>query len=246
MLRQGSVGGGDRIVALGFVVLFIADHFLRPIMIGGATKLPFLWVLLGILGGVETLGLLGLFLGPAIMAALVLLWREVMPPRDDTPSQVGNYRYEVLAATGNPRDFGGNLGVDDRRQIGVEPFLEHRAQQLADQILDLAVAARTRLGDASSPARRASDGWRVAASSDSSASSDSVSSTAIGSVNSRMSGLSSAASVSAGCSRAARGARAFGVGTAASPSSEMMRRIDARISSIDGSLLRSPMIMVIA
>jgi len=27
-----------------------------------------------------------------IMAALVLLWREVMPPRDDTPSQAGNYR----------------------------------------------------------------------------------------------------------------------------------------------------------
>ena len=45
-------------------------------LIGGATKLPFLWVLLGILGGVETFGLLGLFLGPAIMAALILLWRD--------------------------------------------------------------------------------------------------------------------------------------------------------------------------
>ncbi len=33
-------------------------------------------MLLGILGGVETWGLLGLFLGPAIMAALILLWRE--------------------------------------------------------------------------------------------------------------------------------------------------------------------------
>jgi predicted PurR-regulated permease PerM len=92
LVAQGSVLAGVVIAALGFVVLFIADHFLRPIMIGGATKLPFLWVLLGILGGVETFGLLGLFLGPAIMAALVLLWREVMPAQEDAPSQTGNYR----------------------------------------------------------------------------------------------------------------------------------------------------------
>ena len=62
--------------AFGFVVIFVADHFVRPTLIGGATKLPFLWVLLGILGGVETFGLLGLFIGPAVMAALILLWRE--------------------------------------------------------------------------------------------------------------------------------------------------------------------------
>ena len=43
---------------------FTADHFVRPVLIGGATKLPFLWVLLGILGGVEVWGLIGLFIGP--------------------------------------------------------------------------------------------------------------------------------------------------------------------------------------
>jgi predicted PurR-regulated permease PerM len=41
-------------------------------------------VLLGILGGVETFGLLGLFVGPAVMAALVLLWREFTEGRDKT------------------------------------------------------------------------------------------------------------------------------------------------------------------
>ncbi len=61
---------------LGFAVTFIADHFVRPVLIGGATRLPFVWVLLGILGGVEAYGLVGLFMGPAIMAALILLWRE--------------------------------------------------------------------------------------------------------------------------------------------------------------------------
>jgi predicted PurR-regulated permease PerM len=76
LLTQGSVVSAIVIGVLGFVVTFAADHFIRPTLIGSATRLPFLWVLLGILGGVETWGLLGLFLGPAIMAALILLWRE--------------------------------------------------------------------------------------------------------------------------------------------------------------------------
>lgn len=73
---QGQIGAAAAIVAIGFAVIFVADHFVRPALIGGATKLPFLWVLLGILGGVETWGLLGLFLGPALMAALMLVWRD--------------------------------------------------------------------------------------------------------------------------------------------------------------------------
>nr|WP_238313355.1 AI-2E family transporter [Methylobacterium crusticola] len=76
LVAKGGVTAAAVVVAAGIVVTFVADHFVRPVLIGGATRLPFLWVLLGILGGVETFGLLGLFLGPAVMAALVLLWRE--------------------------------------------------------------------------------------------------------------------------------------------------------------------------
>jgi predicted PurR-regulated permease PerM len=75
-LVQGSMAGAIVIVAVGAVTTFVADHFVRPILIGNATRLPFIWVLFGILGGVATWGLLGLFLGPAIMSALILLWRE--------------------------------------------------------------------------------------------------------------------------------------------------------------------------
>jgi predicted PurR-regulated permease PerM len=75
-LAQGMPTGAIVIVVAGSVISFVADHFIRPVLIGNATKLPFIWVLFGILGGVTTWGLLGLFLGPAIMAALILLWRE--------------------------------------------------------------------------------------------------------------------------------------------------------------------------
>ena len=80
LLTQGAVGAAIAIVVFGSVVVFVADHAIRPALIGGATKLPFVWVLLGILGGVETFGLLGLFLGPAVMAALHMLWRDWADP----------------------------------------------------------------------------------------------------------------------------------------------------------------------
>ena len=76
LVAQGSLVWGIAVFCIGMATTFTADHFVRPVLIGGATKLPFIWVLLGILGGVEVWGLIGLFLGPAIMAALIMLWRE--------------------------------------------------------------------------------------------------------------------------------------------------------------------------
>jgi predicted PurR-regulated permease PerM len=80
LLSLGHTGAAIGVVAVGYVVVFVADHFVRPVLIGGAARLPFLWVLLGILGGLETFGLLGLFLGPVVMAALMSLWRDWTRP----------------------------------------------------------------------------------------------------------------------------------------------------------------------
>lgn len=79
-ILQGTVVAAIAIFVIGLIVVGIADHFIRPAMIGGATRLPFIWVLVGILGGVESLGLLGLFVGPATMAALMMLWRDLVQP----------------------------------------------------------------------------------------------------------------------------------------------------------------------
>lgn len=76
LISTGAVMGPIIIVVVGLVVVGVADHFIRPALIGGATRLPFLWVLIGILGGAEALGVLGLFVGPATMAILVMLWRD--------------------------------------------------------------------------------------------------------------------------------------------------------------------------
>ena len=80
LVAQGAVSSAVGLGIFGGVVIFIADHFLRPVLIGGNAKLPFLWVFLGIFGGLATFGILGLFLGPALMVALVSLWREWTQP----------------------------------------------------------------------------------------------------------------------------------------------------------------------
>ncbi len=76
LVGMGSTIAGVAVFCFGVIVVFVADHAVRPVIIGGAARLPFLWVLLGILGGLETFGIVGLFLGPAVMAALISLWRD--------------------------------------------------------------------------------------------------------------------------------------------------------------------------
>lgn len=73
---QGKVIAAIFILVFGTIVMFIADHFVRPVIIGGATRLPFLGVLFGILGGVKAFGIVGLFVGPIIMVLFVTLWHE--------------------------------------------------------------------------------------------------------------------------------------------------------------------------
>jgi predicted PurR-regulated permease PerM len=76
LFSAGSVISAIVVLVWGTLVMFVADHFIKPVLIGGAIELPFLAVLFGILGGVETLGLLGLFVGPMIMVLFVTLWQE--------------------------------------------------------------------------------------------------------------------------------------------------------------------------
>jgi predicted PurR-regulated permease PerM len=76
LLAQAHTTAAIVLLVIGALVVFVADHFIRPILIGSSTRLPFLWVLLGIFGGLESFGLVGLFLGPAIMSVLIAIWRE--------------------------------------------------------------------------------------------------------------------------------------------------------------------------
>ncbi len=63
-------------LALGCLVLLCGDKIVRPMVAHGGTRLPFVWVLMGCLGGFEVLGLVGLVVGPVLLALTRELWKS--------------------------------------------------------------------------------------------------------------------------------------------------------------------------
>lgn len=91
---SGQAMAGLGLFIWGAVELFIVDKTLRPRLVGGPVKLPFLPTFFGLVGGVQTMGFVGLFIGPVLMALLVAIWREwtlehsdVVPGLSDTGSE---------------------------------------------------------------------------------------------------------------------------------------------------------------
>jgi predicted PurR-regulated permease PerM len=76
LLSTGELWAGAGLAIWGAVVVSQIDNLLRPLVISSATRIPFLLVLFGVLGGISTFGLIGLFLGPIVIAVLLAVWRE--------------------------------------------------------------------------------------------------------------------------------------------------------------------------
>lgn len=76
LVASGSYVAGIALFVWGSVELFIVDKTIRPRLVGGPIKLPFLPTFFGLVGGVKTMGFLGLFIGPVLMALIVSIWRE--------------------------------------------------------------------------------------------------------------------------------------------------------------------------
>jgi predicted PurR-regulated permease PerM len=73
---DGSGFAAAGVFCWGAIVMLAGDHFVWPTLVGGSARLPFLFAFVGIFGGLAAFGLIGLFLGPVIMAALLTVWRE--------------------------------------------------------------------------------------------------------------------------------------------------------------------------
>lgn len=58
---------------LGAFVISFVDNLLKPLVIGEKTKLPYLLLFLGILGGLRVYGLVGIFLAPAVLTLFFVL-----------------------------------------------------------------------------------------------------------------------------------------------------------------------------
>ncbi|SHJ45076.1 Predicted PurR-regulated permease PerM [Roseomonas rosea] len=68
LLANGSTGWGIFMALYGAFGISSVDNFIRPWLIARGADLPLLLTLLGALGGAFAFGLLGLFLGPVLLA----------------------------------------------------------------------------------------------------------------------------------------------------------------------------------
>jgi predicted PurR-regulated permease PerM len=76
MLVTGNVAGGIGLLLWGLLLVSWMDNIVRPLVISNATRMPFLLVVFGVLGGVLAFGLVGLFIGPVLLAVTLAIWRE--------------------------------------------------------------------------------------------------------------------------------------------------------------------------
>lgn len=75
LLLNGQMLQGIGLLLWGFLVVSTVDNVIRPIVISGASRVPFLVVLFGVLGGLTAFGAVGLFLGPVILSVLLAVWQ---------------------------------------------------------------------------------------------------------------------------------------------------------------------------
>jgi predicted PurR-regulated permease PerM len=81
LLQGGSLLAAACVFGFGSAVMLIGDNFIWPALVGSAARLPFLLALVGIFGGLQAFGLIGLFVGPVIVAAALVVWREWIDPQ---------------------------------------------------------------------------------------------------------------------------------------------------------------------
>jgi len=71
------------------VIVSMSDSFLKPILLGKGLQTPMLVILIGALGGMIFMGMLGLFIGPVILAIVHQMY-SVWVSEADAPGKVEN------------------------------------------------------------------------------------------------------------------------------------------------------------
>lgn len=84
MTMQGQAGPALVVLAAGAAVLLAGDKLVRPLAARDGVRLPFVWTLMGCIGGFGVLGVTGLVAGPVVLALVAEMWnlsRAGLAPR---------------------------------------------------------------------------------------------------------------------------------------------------------------------
>ncbi|MDB6062706.1 MAG: putative rane protein [Verrucomicrobiaceae bacterium] len=86
LYHEGHTGWAIFMALWGMLIVSMADNVIKPMLIGKGANLPFLLIMLGVLGGAMSFGLLGVFLGPTFLAVGFALLRDWVQQRADNKS----------------------------------------------------------------------------------------------------------------------------------------------------------------
>ncbi|MEN6334985.1 MAG: AI-2E family transporter, partial [Phycisphaerales bacterium] len=81
LFAQGHVGWGIFMAAYGLLAISSVDNVVKPIIISRGSKLPFIVMFVGVLGGIATFGFNGIFIGPTLLAVGFSLVQEILDQR---------------------------------------------------------------------------------------------------------------------------------------------------------------------
>jgi len=76
LILTGDTSAGVGLLLWGTLMVSWVDNVIRPIVLAQQVKIPFILAFFGVLGGLPAFGLVGLFLGPVILAVAFAVWQE--------------------------------------------------------------------------------------------------------------------------------------------------------------------------
>ncbi len=90
LFTQNQPGWGVFLLIWGLLAISSVDNLVRPFLISHGTKLPFVLIFVGVIGGALAFGLVGVFLGPTLLAVafrLVAEWSASTVPAEDSGAE---------------------------------------------------------------------------------------------------------------------------------------------------------------
>jgi len=92
LILAGKTLHGVGLLLWGAIVVSRVDGILLPLLIGGRVEIPLSLILVGVVGGVFAFGLIGLVIGPLLLAVTLFfleLYREQVMPPPEVPAEPG-------------------------------------------------------------------------------------------------------------------------------------------------------------
>lgn len=79
LFQSGHTGWAIFMVLYGLFAISLIDNVVKPFLISRSSRIPFAMAFMGVLGGVLTFGVAGVFIGPALLALAINFAKQLSP-----------------------------------------------------------------------------------------------------------------------------------------------------------------------